>query len=265
MDSPTVSVLLTVYNGEPYLEETVESVLDQTYEDFELVVVDDGSTDGTAGILSEVQDERIRLFDQPNRGRPQALNRGLMHCRGEYVAIIDDDDIASPRRLQRQVSVLENRPNVDVLGSWFERRFEVETPVSVEQVKTPVSDRQIRQALPNYNPLAHSSVTYRKAAVEQVGGYDVSLHSCVDYDLWIRLAAAGFQFAAVDEPLCTIRKHEDRSFDFSGQNQLRRWLTTWALQHRAVGLLSGSTADQLRVGARNAKILLEDIADELRR
>lgn len=265
MDSPTVSVLLTVYNGEPYLQETVESVLKQTCENFELVIINDGSTDGTAEVLAQIDDNRIRLFNQPNRGRPQALNRGLMKCRGEYVAIIDDDDLADPHRLERQVSVLENRPEIDILGSWFERRNETKTPETIETVETPESDATIRRSLPTYNPLAHSTITYRKNAVEQVGGYNVSLQSCVDYDLWVRLAAAGFRFAAISEPLCTIRKHSNRSFDFSGTDRLRRWLTTWHVQHNAVRFSGRSTTDQLRVGARNMKILVEDLLNEIRR
>ena len=264
MAAPTVSVLLTVYNGEPFLRESLESILNQTLEDFELVVVNDGSVDDTAAVLSSIDDERLRVFDQPNRGRSEALNRGLMHCRGEYIAVIDDDDLASPTRLERQVAELENRSEIDILGSWYDRRFE-EDPATIERVEVPLDDYGIRTALPNYNPLAHSSVAYRSEAIEQVGGYDVSLDSCVDYDLWVRLAAAGFRFGAIDETLCTIRKHPNRSFEFAGRERINRWFTTWAIQRRAISVLDRSSMNHVRVTARNMKLLVGDIINELRR
>jgi len=265
MDSPTVSVLLTVYNGEPYLKETIQSILDQTYSDFELVVVNDGSIDATPEILASIDDNRLQVFNQPNRGRPQALNHGLIHCRGKFISIIDDDDLAAPHRLEQQVSFLEEQPDIDIVGSWYERRHESETPIDVENVEVPTTDKLVREALPTYNPLAHSSVTYRKSAVSQVGGYNVSLQSCVDYDLWVRLAAAEFKFAAINESLCTIRKHSHRSFNFSGRDRLRRWFTTWSIQRQATQQRGDSIVDQLRVGVRSIKILVEDIVDELRR
>lgn len=264
MAGPTVSVLLTVYNGDQYLRQAIDSVLAQTFDDFELVVVDDGSTDSTPDILATYEDPRIDVLHQPNRGRAPALNRGLIRSSGEYIAIIDADDIAVPERLETQVEILESDPTVDVLGSWYERRHEAD-PGRTKTEKPPLKDGDLKRVLPTYNPIAHSSVTYRKEAIAQVGGYDIGLIACIDYDLWIRLAAAGFTFRTADETLCMIRKHDDRSFDFSGRYRLLRWWTTLGIQWRAVDAVDRPMSARLGVLARNTKSLGVDLVDELRR
>jgi len=215
-----VSVVLTVYNGESHLREAIKSIQQQTFEDWELVVIDDGSTDETLAVLQDLDDDRIRVYTQDNKGRGSALNRGLGLARGRYVAIIDDDDIAAPRRLERTVEFLKANLDVDLVASRYERRYEHEGTVETDTVYPPETHKELVNELPFRNPFAHSLVTYRRAAVNELGGYR-DIHSCIDYDLWVRMAVAGCRFGLVPEALGTIRKHEDRSFNFDWLDQLR--------------------------------------------
>ena len=120
--NPLVSVLMSVYNGDRYLDEAIDSILSQTYENFEFIIINDGSTDHTKDILSSYsnQDNRIRVFHQKNHGLTFSLNRGLELSRGKYVARMDADDISSPRRLEEQINYLRANPEVGVLGTQME-------------------------------------------------------------------------------------------------------------------------------------------------
>src|SRR5439155_4227257 len=122
MSSPTVSVVMSVFNGQEFLSETIESVLNQSFQDFEFVIVDDGSTDGTAEILSKYisRDNRIRVLRDGKKGRAAARNEGIGLAKGKYVANIDADDLAMPGRLEEQVAFMERNPEVGVSGGAFE-------------------------------------------------------------------------------------------------------------------------------------------------
>lgn len=233
MDDPRVTVLLTVYDGERYLARTVESVLAQTFEAFEFVVIDDGSTDRTPEILASFDDPRLRVKSQTNRGRAPALNRGLELARGKYISVIDDDDLAAPTRLEASVEFLDANPEIDLLGAGYERRYEADgNIVASETVIPPTTDAELRRVLPLRNPFAHSLVTYRRQAAERVGGYR-HLRSCIDYDLWVRFATTGSRLASLDSVLGVIRKHGDRSFDFGRLDHLRYLRTAYAVQRVA--------------------------------
>jgi glycosyltransferase involved in cell wall biosynthesis len=213
-------VVLTVYNGESHIGEAIKSIQQQTFEDWELVIIDDGSTDETLAVVRATNDDRIRVYTQDNKGRCSALNRGLGLARGRYVAIIDDDDIAAPQRLERAVEFLEANPEVDLVAAQYERRYEDEGSVNTDTVYPPETHDELVDELPYRNPFAHSLVTYRRAAVDELYGYR-DIHSCIDYDLWVRMAVAGCRFGLVPETLGTIRKHENRSFNFDWMDQLR--------------------------------------------
>lgn len=233
LSSPTVSVVLTVYNGESYVDDAVESILSQSFSDFEFIIIDDGSNDGTVVVINQFEDERIRLFQQENQGRANSLNKGLRAAKGEYVAIIDDDDIAHSKRLESQVEFLDSHPDVSAVGSWFK----VVDPTNQAEGKVmtpPVDSNQIMKILPQTNPLAHSTMLYRKADVLAVGGYDDDLDSCIDYDLWVRLATAGYRLKNIDEVLCTLRKSDDlSSFSFTGFKMIIYYQTMFAIRWRA--------------------------------
>ncbi len=234
---PVVTVLMAVYNGETFVESAIESVLDQTFSEFEFLVVDDGSTDDTPEILDGIDDPRLRVVRQENQGQAAALNHGLRQARGEYIARIDDDDIAYQERLERQVAVLEGDKRIGVVGSWHER---TNTEGGTEETWTrrpPVTDDAIRREFPIRNPIAHSTATFQRDAAQTVGGYDETIDSCIDYDLWVRIGAAGYRFANVDEVVCRIIQHDESSYRFNGWDQIKHYLRSLRIGWRAARTL----------------------------
>lgn len=184
-----VSVLMSVRDGMPWLKDAIGSVLSQTFADFELVVVDDGSGDGTAAYLASLGDPRVRVRRQEPAGLTASLNRALALSRASLVARLDADDLAVPERLARQVAFLDAHPGVGLLGS-AAREVDPEGR-EVRVVRPPVEDAAIRRALIRSNPFVHSSVVVRRTVLDRAGGYDERLAVAQDYDLWMRLAAFG--------------------------------------------------------------------------
>lgn len=234
-DGPTVSVVLAVHNGADHLRTAIRSVLEQRFEDFEFVVVDDGSTDDTPAILDALCDPRVRVLRQENSGQAVALNRGIEHARGRYVARIDDDDVAAPERLGRQVETMEQASELGVLGTWFTRRYEHGERVEEETVRPPGTDAALRREFPFRNPFAHSTVMFERDAARAVGGYDETLGSCIDYDLWLRIGATGYRFGMVEEVLNTVRKHPGSAYRFGPRDRLGYLRTAFSIRRRSVG------------------------------
>ena len=188
MSVPAVSVLMAVRDGAPWVREAVESVLAQTAGDLELIVIDDGSTDGTPALLEAVRDPRLRLERREPRGLTRALNRALALARAPLVARLDADDLALPERLARQGAFLETHPEVGLLGTAAREVDGAGRQVRV--VRPPEDDAGLRRALIRENPFVHSSVMLRRGLCEQAGGYDEALPVAQDYDLWMRLSRA---------------------------------------------------------------------------
>ena len=200
--APTVSVVMGVHNGAPWVSEAVSSVLRQTAADLELIVVDDGSTDATAGVLAAVADRRVRVERQPHQGLTRALIRGLALARAPLVARLDADDLAAPERLERQRAFLDAHPDVGLLGAGAR-----EVDVSGRElglVRPPEDDGAIRRALIRRNPFVHSSVIMRRAVVERAGGYAAGFAVAQDYDLWMRMSPLT-RMANLSEPLVVRR------------------------------------------------------------
>jgi glycosyltransferase involved in cell wall biosynthesis len=207
--APSVSVVLATYNYAQFLAESVGSVLDQTFEDLELIVVDDGSSDETVDVLKQFgNDRRVRCIRQAHRGPASAFNRGLAQARGRYVALQAADDAWLPKKLARQVAVLDREPHVglvytdtlvvDADGQLLRRHFE-------NARFSPAVGWVLPQLLlSNFVPA--SSVLIRADALAQVGAHDERLEVCEDWDLWLRIAQH-FTFAFVDEPLVRVRRH----------------------------------------------------------
>jgi glycosyltransferase involved in cell wall biosynthesis len=184
----TVSVLMAVHNGARFLESSVASVTNQSLGDWELVIVDDGSTDATPDIISGLHDPRIRHIRLPSRsGLPAALNRGLAACSGELVARFDGDDLCMQTRLEEQVAELAERPTVGVLGTWARVIDEDGNPLGA--LETPVGPANVYRRLRWRNALIHPSVVFRRELVLRAGGYDERALRFQDYDLWLRMAA----------------------------------------------------------------------------
>jgi glycosyltransferase involved in cell wall biosynthesis len=183
---PAVSVLMGVWNGAPQVRDAVESVLAQTARDLELIVIDDGSTDATAGILASFREPRLRVERRARGGLTPALNAALGLARAPLVARLDADDVALPERFERQLAFLTEHPEVGVLGTAAREVDASGRDVAI--VRPPTSDAEIRRALIRRNAFVHSSMVMRRAAVEQVGGYDEAFPVAQDYDLWMRMS-----------------------------------------------------------------------------
>jgi glycosyltransferase involved in cell wall biosynthesis len=167
---PEVSVVMAAYNAAEYVAESIESVLAQTYTNFELLVVDDASVDATADIVRSIADPRVRLLSLPtNSGAAAARNLALRSARAELIAILDADDIAYPKRLERQVAYMNDHPGCALLGSAFDR---IDASGALrDTVHSPCDPVLIRWHLLKKNVIAHSSVIFRRSAALAVGGY----------------------------------------------------------------------------------------------
>jgi hypothetical protein len=234
--SPRVTVLLAVKDGLPWVRETVESVLAQTVEDFELLVVDDGSTDGTADAIADFGDPRIRILrNERNIGQVPSLNRGLDEARGEIVARIDADDVMLPPRLARQLAVLDAEPDVALAGTWMDivddegRRW--------AEVRGRVRDftELVFAILVDRYPWGHPSIAFRRDVVRSLGGYDASLAPSEDKDLYRRLALARHDARSVEEPLVRYRRHGSQLSHEQREVQKRH---DWAGQERFLAELA---------------------------
>ncbi len=178
LNTPCVSVVMSVYNGEKYLAEAVQSVLDQTYTDFEFIIVNDGSTDHSDEILRSYADPRIRLIEQENSGLAASLNAGIALARAPYIARQDADDFWYPDKLNLQIKYMELHPNYDIVACLAEIvDNEGEGPVLFNPPLDPRVDTSF----------AHPSVLIRKSALMAAGGYDARLRYGQDRDLWIRM------------------------------------------------------------------------------
>jgi len=205
---PAVSVLMPVYNTEKYVAEAVDSILAQTFGDFEFVIVNDGSTDGTLRILEEyaARDQRIVLLSRPNTGMTRALNDGLAVCRGEFIARMDADDISESNRLEVQIAYLQQHPDVVVVGADYRVIDEKGRVFSLMRHATSHS-QIVDKLFCGSCSINHPSVVVRKAAIEAVGGYDERYVYGQDYDLWLRLSEKGV-LANLDHFLMRYRHHE---------------------------------------------------------
>lgn len=185
---PKITVLMAVYNGEGVVRDALESILGQTFGDFEFLIVDDGSTDGTREAILSYRDPRIHLIaNERNLGLTRSLNRGLALARGEYLARQDADDISEPARFARQVAFLDAHPDVALLGTWFGKIDERGRPIGNRRL--PSDSTRLRWCLLFFCPFVHSAAMFRRSAVlERIGAYDESYAYAQDYDLWGRIA-----------------------------------------------------------------------------
>lgn len=198
---PGVSVVMAVCNDARYVEEAVDSILGQTVWDLELIVVNDGSTDGTGEILHRYRDGRLRIIDQDNTGLWAGLNRGLREVRGTLVGRMDGDDVAHPRRLQYQLDFLEAHPRVALLGTAC---YKVDASGRIFMLHwVPTDDREIKRRMPQGSHFIHPSVLMRREALDRVGPY--RRHEAEDYELFLRISER-FEVANLDRPLHRLRR-----------------------------------------------------------
>lgn len=202
---PLLSVILPAYNAEAYLEPAVQSVIQQSFEDFELIIIDDGSKDRTPKILEAIDDHRVRVIrHECNVGLIAGLNEGIKAARGKYIARMDADDICEQSRFHRQIDFLEAHPEIGVLGTAISVIDEQGLPRGTFVM--PVTPTDVQWAIPILCPLAHPSVMMRTDLVRRVGGYSAAAVHAEDYDLWYRLSSLT-QLANLSDPLLRLRKH----------------------------------------------------------
>jgi glycosyltransferase involved in cell wall biosynthesis len=205
---PTVSVLMTVHNTERYVGKAVESILKQTFTDFEFLILDDGSGDRSLSILNRYaqQDTRISVISQPNQGIPKARNTLLHQAKGEFIAVLDSDDIALPHRLARQVEFLRQHPDVMCVGSCYQIIDEAGR-LLLSRYGMPETDEAIQTSLlAGYGGIHQPCIMFRRSPAIAVGGYDETMPVCEDLDLWLRLGELG-KLVNLSEPLTQYRIH----------------------------------------------------------
>lgn len=214
---PRVSVIIPAYNSETYIRETIGSVLQQTYRDYEIVVVDDGSTDDTSQVVRGFLDDRIRLIHKPNGGTASARNVGIINSSSEYMQFLDADDLILPDKLGTQVELLDNRQDVDVVYSSFRLFFEDHCRLCPPSWLRPPSRDPLRELVAGSIFPPHAALV-RRRCVEAVGSFNEELVSAEDWDFWIRLAHAGCGFHFHNQLLALYRQHAA-----SKTKKLSRW------------------------------------------
>ncbi len=202
---PQISVVTSVYNGEAYLQQCVDSILNQTFEDFEYIILNNGSTDSTAKILAQNTDLRIRIIHQENLGVVNSLNKAVSLCCSDLIARLDADDYVHPHWLEKHYEYMKENPDVVLCSSRFEELKNGKIyPQSFPFIE---NDLEIRKSLSFMNPIAHSLSVIRKSSILKVGGYDPKLIIAHDYDLWIRLLSEG-KAHNLNEALGVHRNHD---------------------------------------------------------
>lgn len=197
---------MSVYNGERYVFAAMRSILEQTFRDFELLVIDDGSTDNSRSIIESFHDPRIRLVSRENRGLTTSLNEGLELARGRYVARQDADDISLPHRLAREVALLDSQPDVGMVGTNYTIIDEQGAPIVTTSVFTHPHDLAVAEIVSNQ--YGHGSVMFRMSVLDEVGGYDPEVGHVEDYDLFVRIGRVA-KLANIAEPLYLWRRNAE--------------------------------------------------------
>ncbi len=235
LGDPTISVLMGVYNEEEFLEEAIESILAQTFEDFEFLIVDDDSIDRSSEIVDSYDDDRIKLIrNETNQGLTVSLNRALDQATGKYIARQDADDVSEPHRFERQVSFLECHDDVALVG----------TGAYLIDGDGNVVDKRIGYCNPKFEDflekshLVHGSILARRSVLEELGGYDEFFRYGQDYDLWLRLSKR-YEVANIPDPLYRHRIHDEGVY-FSRKDESA--LYTMFARH----LVTGKTTREMK-------------------
>lgn len=233
---PTISVLMPVYNAQRYLAKAVESILNQTFGDFEFLIVNDGSTDRSLAILQRYakRDDRIRLISRPNTGHLLALNEMLKLAQGEFIARMDADDIALPERFAHQVAFLRQHPDVVCVGG-AQDFIDEAGRILFHYQEAEDNDEIQRLALGGKTPINHPSAMMRRSAVLQVGGYDPTTYLAEDLDLWLKLGEIG-KLANLPITVTQYRQHSQSESERkqAQQQRMKQQVCERAWQRRGI-------------------------------
>lgn len=262
--APVISVVLPVYNGEKYLAKAIDSILAQTFANFELIIIDDGSTDDSLRLLREYEkrDARIQLIARENRNLATSLNELIDIARGEWVARMDQDDIALPQRFARQIAWLE-KTGADICGSWakcfgaWDRRI----------LRRYESDQAIKMDMLFKSPFTHPTVMMRTALVKQLR-YDKTFEKAEDYDLWVRAAQAGWKMVNIPEVLLLYRRHAFQISTKSSNDQQNVGEETrkkyWTFMMGLIPLSLVGVEEIYNLGRTHAKPNMDDVEATLK-
>lgn len=225
-NTPMVSVLIPVYNGVPYIIETLESILRSTYTNFEIILVDDGSKDSSKEICRGFERKYMQIkfysFDE-NKGMDAALNLGIKHAQGKYIARINQDDIMMPDRLEKQVKFLEENPEYTAVGGQI-KLFTNETE-KFDEIKFLLTDEEIKAKWMMFSPYSDPAVMYRKDAVLKTSGYNQYFWPADDVHMWYMLGSLG-KLANLSDIVTKVRWHEGAGSILSHKRQMKK---TWAV------------------------------------
>jgi glycosyltransferase involved in cell wall biosynthesis/phenylacetate-coenzyme A ligase PaaK-like adenylate-forming protein/MoaA/NifB/PqqE/SkfB family radical SAM enzyme len=214
---PRISVLLCVYNGQKYIRQALTSIYRQSYQDFEVVIVDDASTDNTSAILRQVKDSRTLIHRNPeNIGLTKSLNVGISLCRGEYIARMDADDVSLPQRFEKQAAFLNKNSDCAAVGAWC-LKIDEENRI-IDYCQNPEDYEGIKRKLPFRNSILHGTAMIRKDALCKIGCYNEKYRLSQDYDLWLRMSET-MQIRNIGEFLYLLRNFRDSISNVNKQQQ----------------------------------------------
>jgi glycosyltransferase involved in cell wall biosynthesis len=237
---PLVSFLMPVYNCENYIGASIQSILNQTFENFELIIINDGSIDNTERIIKNFNDDRIKYFYQPNSGVAKSLNKGLELAKGDYIRRHDADDISVPNALEKQISFMQSHPEFPLIGNAIS--FMTENGKIAPKFRNPTkqffgSNYFIEVNNNNYweqRPIIHATVLAKKIVFEEAGGYRISFPTAEDIDLWLRILEKHF-VAIINEVNYFVRLHRTSNTQVHGiQNEFYRNLAFKFFQERKI-------------------------------
>ncbi|MEM7688758.1 MAG: glycosyltransferase [Pseudomonadota bacterium] len=235
---PKLSVVMSVYNGEEFIETAIECILNQTYTDFELILINDGSKDGSLALMQSYadKDKRVRIIDQQNTGLTIALRRGVDAARGEYIARMDVDDLSLPDRFEKQMALIDAQPDLIAVTTDVEHVFENGTRIGSSRLNR--DPRLLPLLLIFSNAIGgHGQMIYSREAYHAAGGYDPDFNLAEDYDLWARLADLG-PFGRVPEFLYRYRVGHDsvsslnktKQFEVAGRVSRRQYTNVTGIE-----------------------------------
>ncbi len=204
MSKPKVSIVIPAYNSMKYLPDTLSSVWRQTFTDFEVLVVNDGSSDNIKEWASQVKDSRFKFISQANQGVSAARNAGILASQGDYIALLDADDLWAPTKLETHVLCLDKNPKVGLVCSWTAMMNAQGQPTG--RFMKPVADGNIYTKILVKNIIDCPSVLVRRSCFNEVGLFDTNIRYNEDWEMWIRIAAR-YEFAVIKEPLVYYRQH----------------------------------------------------------
>jgi glycosyltransferase involved in cell wall biosynthesis len=256
--NPAISVIMPAYNAGKFIGEAIQSVLEQSFMDFEFIIINDGSTDDTPVIIRSFDDPRIRLINQDNKGIAEALNLGLAAARADIIARFDADDICYPWRLEVQYAFLKHNPGYILAGGAADYIDQHNNHVFT-WLPQAMSNTEISKIYKNACPFIHSGVMYRKDAVVAAGGYNPHAHSFEDHFLWVKLLNKGWRAANLPTPLIQVRlnpesvtideKWRGRKFRKLKYNSLKKGKITETEGNAIREILNKQDNDTMREGA----------------